>query len=228
MGFATAGFLARIFRLSLFGHHSLLASPMVGWVRPGATGHPPLSGAGSSVTTGSWFSDNELPSEFWLVTCSGTPGGGTVGAQAPVDDLGLVDRKAVVVGSGQAGRLADRAVDVSDGPARTAHDVVVVVPDASLEQGRAPGRLDAAYQSRRGERVQGLIHRLERDVAYSITDPGGDRLDVEVVTAPEGPEQCDASGRHPQTSTAQHLGGGGGPGRGHGIQPIVVNTNSTR
>ena len=30
MGFDTAGFLARIFRLSRRGHHSLLASPAVG------------------------------------------------------------------------------------------------------------------------------------------------------------------------------------------------------
>src|SRR5580700_1332692 len=123
MGSLTAGFLARIFRLSRRGHHWLLASPAVGCTRPGRTGHSAASGVGPSATTGSWFSDNGLPSGCGGSRCSGTPGGGTVGAQAPVDDLGLVDREAVVVGSGQAGRLAERAVDVSDGPARTAHDV---------------------------------------------------------------------------------------------------------
>src|SRR5918999_668641 len=50
---------------------------------------------------------------------------GTVGAQAPVDDLGLVDRIAVGVGRGQAGRVADGAVDIGDGAARAAHEVVV-------------------------------------------------------------------------------------------------------
>src|ERR1700728_1760009 len=61
MGSATSGFLARIFRLSLFGHHSLLASPMVGCTRPGANGHsPPASGVGPSVTVGSWFSDMDI------------------------------------------------------------------------------------------------------------------------------------------------------------------------
>jgi hypothetical protein len=39
----------------------------------------------------------------------------------------------VVIGRGQAGRFADRAVDVSDGAARPAHDMVVVVSEASLE-----------------------------------------------------------------------------------------------
>src|SRR5580693_5806861 len=110
MGSLTAGFLARIFRLSRRGHHSLLASPAVGCTRPGRTGHSALSGVGPSATTGSWFSDMEiLPARG--SRCSGTVGGGTTGAQAPVDDLGLVDREPVVVGSSKAGCLADRAVD---------------------------------------------------------------------------------------------------------------------
>jgi hypothetical protein len=50
----------------------------------------------------------------------------------------------VVVGRGQAGRVTDRTVDVGDDTARPAHDVVMVVPDASLEPGRAVGRFDAA------------------------------------------------------------------------------------
>src|SRR5271169_2641740 len=129
MGFLTAGFLARIFRLSRRGHHSVLASPAVGCTRPGRTGHSALSGVGPSATTGSWFSDMEILPGLSGSRCSGTVGGGTTGAQAPVDDLGLVDREPVVVGSGKAGRLADRAVDVGDDAARAAHDVMVVVPD---------------------------------------------------------------------------------------------------
>src|SRR6516165_9706898 len=118
--------------------------------------------------------------------CSGAVGGGTVGAQAPVDDLGLADREAVVVGRGQAGRLADRAVDVGDDTARPAHYVVVVVPDASFESDRAAGRFDAADESRRGERVQGAVHGLQGDMADSIAYPRGERLDAEVVTVPDG------------------------------------------
>ena len=121
----------------------------------------------------------------------------------------------MVVGRGEAGRLADRAVDISDDTARPAYDMVVVVPDAPLEPGRAAGRLDAAYQSRRGERVESLVHGLKGDMAYAITHPRGDRLDVEVVTLPDGLEQCDAGGRHPQAGAAQLLGGGRRPGCGH-------------
>src|ERR1700759_2677769 len=184
MGFETAGFLARIFRLSRRGHHSLLASPAVGCTRPGRTGHSPASGVGPSVTVGSWFSDMRILSVLRMggSRYPGTGSGRAVGAQAPVDDLGLVDREAVVVGRGQAGRLADRAVDVSDDAARPAHDVVMIVPDASLEPGRRAGRLDAADQSRRGERVQGVIHGLKGDMADALAHPGADCQNAGFVT----------------------------------------------
>jgi hypothetical protein len=105
---------------------------------------------------------------------------------------------------------------VRQGASPTAHDVVVVVRDASLEPGRAAGRLDAAHEPRRGERVEGLIHGLKGDMAYPIAHPGGERLDTEVVTVPDGLEQCDAGGRHPQAGTAQFLGDGRTLGCGHG------------
>jgi hypothetical protein len=108
----------------------------------------------------------------------------------------------VIVGRGQAGRLANRAVDVSDDTARPAHDVVVIVPDTSLEPGWAAGRFEAAQESRRGERVEGVIHGLEGDMAYPIAYPGGDRLDAQMVTIPDSLEQCDADGRHPQAGAA--------------------------
>src|SRR6516164_6122192 len=168
MGFDSAGFLARIFRFSRLSHHWVLASPAVGWMRPGRTGHSPASWVEPSATTGSWFSDMGNPSGLGGSRRPGNAGGGAVGAQAPVDDLGLVDREAVIVGSGQAGRLADRAVDVGDGAARPAHDVVVIVPDASLEPGLAAGRFDAAQESGRGERVQGGIHGLEGDMTDAV------------------------------------------------------------
>src|ERR1044071_4198384 len=82
-------------------------------------------------------------------------------------------------------RLADRAVDVSDDAARPAHDVVMIVPDASLEPGRSAGRLDAAHESRRGERVQGVVHGLKGDMADALAHPGGNRLDAEVVAVPD-------------------------------------------
>ena len=117
-----------------------------------------------------------------------------------------MDREPVVIRRGQARRFADRAVDVGDHAARPAHDVVMVVPDASLEPGRAAGRLDAADESRRGERTDGLIHGLQGDMSQASAHLGSDRLDVKVVTAPDGLEQGDAGGRHPQAGAAQLRG----------------------
>ena len=72
--------------------------------------------------------------------------------------------EAVVVGGGQAGRLADGAVDVGDDPAGSADDVVVVVADARLVARHRAGRLDAAHQTGGGERVEDVVDRLAGDI----------------------------------------------------------------
>ena len=84
----------------------------------------------------------------------------------------------------------------------------MVIPDPSLESGRAAGRLDAADESRRGKRVQRLVHRLQRHVAHAVTHPIGHRFNAKVVTGADGLKKRDADGRHPQASAAQFLGGG--------------------
>lgn len=76
-----------------------------------------------------------------------------------------------------------------------------------LEPGRASGRFDAAYVSRRGERAGGLTD-VKGDTAQAIAHRGGDRLDAEVVTALDGLKQRDAGGCDPQAGTAQLLEGG--------------------
>src|SRR5690348_1091722 len=221
MGSITDGFLARIFRLRRLGHHSLFASPWVGCTRPWTTGQPSAlappvlsaaSGVCGSVVTGSWFSAMGILPDY-SDGCSGTfscesgTSGGTVRAQAPVGDVGFVDREALVVGRGQAGCLTDRAVDVRDDAARPAHDVVVIIPDPPLEARRAAGRLDPADEPCLGERVQDVVDGLQGDVADTAAHPGGDRLDAEVVAVPDGLEQCDAGGCHPQAGPAQFRGG---------------------
>src|SRR5579875_307372 len=143
--------------------------------------------------------------------------GRTGGAQAPVDDLGLVDGVAVVVGRGETGRLPDRTVDIGDDTARPACDVVVIIPDPSLEPGRAARRFETAYQPGRGERVQRIVHGLQGNVADAIAYPGRDGLDAEVITLPHGVEQGHADGRYPQASPSQLGGGGGRLGSGHGV-----------
>ena len=84
-------------------------------------------------------------------------------AQTPVRDVGFVDGKAVRLGCMQAGALTDGAVDVADGTARAAQNVVVVVPDAVLVQGGGADRLDASHDAALDEGIQGVIYRLLGD-----------------------------------------------------------------
>src|SRR5665811_2591373 len=88
-----------------------------------------------------------------------------------VDDLGLVDREAVVVGRGQAGGGTDGAIDVGEETARPAHDVVVVVTDTRFVARHGARRLDAPYQSRGSQRTQHVVHCLlyTSDAADDLT-----------------------------------------------------------
>src|SRR5690348_8061608 len=92
----------------------------------------------------------------------------------------------------------------------------MIVSDAPLESGRTAGRFDAAYESHRGERMEGFIHGLQGDMANTIAHPRGERLDVEVVTVPDGLQQRDAGRGHPEAGLAQLPGRGRSLGRGHG------------
>ena len=101
-------------------------------------------------------------SEGWLGQELGC--GRACGAQAPVDDLGLVDRVAVVVGRGQAGRAADGAVDVGDRAARAAHQVVMVVADPRLVARYGARRVDAPDEAGAGQRLQPVVDGLLGDL----------------------------------------------------------------
>src|SRR5207248_5596142 len=175
MGLATAGCFRRIFRLSWLGHQSRLPAPSVGWLRrPAETGQPPALSLFRSPMTASGLSDTGiLPGLWW---CSGTGRSRAAGAQAPIDDLGLVDREALVVGRGQAGRLADRTVDIGDGTARPAHDVMVVVPDPCLVASHGAGRLDATQQTHGGQRAQHVVNGLVGHLAEVVTHDPDDRV----------------------------------------------------
>lgn len=100
----------------------------------------------------------------------------------------------MVVGRGQAGSPADRAVDVSDDTTRPSNR-------AGLPAGSMRRTSPAAVSAGRAH------HDLK---GYGPRDraPGGDRPDAGVVTVPDGLERRDAGGRHPQAGTAQLLGGG--------------------
>src|SRR5690242_1519160 len=127
-------------RLRRVGHQRwLLLPPSTGYAAWScATGQPPESCSRSWVLTGP-SADSTFMSPT-AASCSVAMGlpfrslvdgaldlGRAGGAQAPVGDLGLVDHEAVVVVRGQAGHLADGAVDVDDGATGPADEMVVVV-----------------------------------------------------------------------------------------------------
>src|SRR5690606_29102164 len=81
-------------------------------------------------------------------------------APAPVDDLGLVDREAVVSGRGQARCVANGAVDVRYGTARPAYDVVVVVSHPRFVAGHGALRLDTPHQAGAGQCLEHVVDGL--------------------------------------------------------------------
>src|SRR5206468_828188 len=164
-----------IARLSWFGHQSRLLPPSLGWaMRPAWTGHPPALSTFNSPTSALGLSGTGILPGIRM-------GCGVAGrAQAPVDDLGLVDDEAVVVGRGETGRVADGAVDIGDGSARTAHDVVVVVPHAGLVARHRAGWLDAPHQAGDGQRVQHVVDGLVGDLTEVRADRADDRRGVGV------------------------------------------------
>ena len=101
--------------------------------------------------------------------CSGTGCGRAVGAEAPVDDLGLVDREAMVVGRGQARCIANRAIGVGDDAAAAADDVVMVVRDSRLIAGHRARRLYAPYQAHSGQRSEHVVNGLMGQFAEILT-----------------------------------------------------------
>src|SRR3954469_17535127 len=79
---------------------------------------------------------------FLTQSKSSCSGGEAVRAPPPVDDLGLADLEAGVCRRRQTGGVAHRAIDVGDGPAPPADQVVMVVPRLRLVARDRPRRLE--------------------------------------------------------------------------------------
>ena len=86
-------------------------------------------------------------------------------ASAPIDDFGFVNFESVGVVRGEAGHLANSAVDVEHHPAHPADQVVVVIADPALVATRRARRLDPADQVLVDEDAERVIDRLPRDGA---------------------------------------------------------------
>ena len=84
-------------------------------------------------------------------------------AEAPEDDLCLVDREPVIAARVQAWTAAHRTVDVDREATRATDEVVVVVVDPIFVSGRRPRRLDAPDETLVGQRPERVVHGLARD-----------------------------------------------------------------
>lgn len=98
--------------------------------------------------------------------CLGVAGTGR--AAAPEDDLGFVDLESGRVVRCEAGRVAERAVDVDGEAAATADEVMVVVADTGFEARRTAGWFDAAHEACCLKRPQNVVHGLRRERPQSL------------------------------------------------------------
>jgi len=95
------------------------------------------------------------------------------GAGTPVHNLGFVDDEALIVRCGQTWSVTDRAIDIGECAAQTAHGVMVVIPDSGLESGGGAGGFDAAQDPSLHQGGERVVDPLPRNRAQ----PGTDRVD---------------------------------------------------
>jgi hypothetical protein len=130
-------------------------------------------------------------------------GARAVGAQAPEGHFGLFDEESGIMRGNQARSVTDRAVDIDDETARTAHQVVMVVPDPPLVPCNRTGRLDAAEEPDLGEGVERIVDGLMRDRRKRPTDRADDGLGVGMRMILHGLEHRSPLLRHTQRSLPQ-------------------------
>ena len=131
-----------------------------------------------------------------------------LGAQTPVDDLGLVEDEAIQCGDvtvrrGQAGGVPDAAVHVADGSTSAADQVMMVVADPRLVAGDRTGRLDTPNDASRGQGGQDVVHRLAGHLRQSESDSTENGVGVGVRMGVHRLQHCDTGTGHPQISGPQ-------------------------
>jgi len=102
----------------------------------------------------------------------------TGGAQTPENDLGFINKKAVVGRRFKARGCPNRTVDVHRRVAAPADKVVVVVADSSFIQRRATCRLDSADNPGRDEGIEVIVPRLTGERTDPFASCLHDRLGI--------------------------------------------------
>lgn len=94
--------------------------------------------------------------------------------------------------------MADGAVDVLDRATRAAHQMMVVVPDASLKACGASGRLEAAYQAALGEHAEHHVDGLRGNAPQTAAGGDCDLLDIEMISLTHRCEHSQTRSGHAQ------------------------------
>jgi aminoglycoside N3'-acetyltransferase len=110
----------------------------------------------------------------------------TLGADAPVDDFGLVDDKAKGIGRVKAGGMTHRAVNIDGVVTSSTNQMMVVVADSRFVQRGSSGGFDSAEDTGGNQCVQVVVDRLARDSRGTRPCRCNDKLGVAVFTHRRG------------------------------------------
>ena len=113
----------------------------------------------------------------------------------PIRDFRLVDLVAHVIGRGETGSGADRAVNVDQTAADSADQMVMVVADPILEASRRPGGLNTPDQAFGDQEAEGVIDRLEGDGPDFGPDDLGHAVGRDVRLTRDSPQNSQSLSR---------------------------------
>jgi hypothetical protein len=131
--------------------------------------------------------------------------GQTIRTAPPVDDFGLVDLVAPVIGGREAGSGARRAVDVDQPAADATDQMVMVVANSTLEPSSRPGGLNAPDEAFGDQHAEGVVHRLKRDGTDLSPDELGHDVGRDVGLPRDRPQDSQPLGGDLNTALAKEL-----------------------
>jgi hypothetical protein len=110
----------------------------------------------------------------------------------------------MVIAGGQAGRLADRAVNVHDLPTRPTHKMMVVVTDPRLVAGHGTSRFYPTDETRSSQHAEHVVDRLVRDRSEVLAGSRENRIGVGVRAFMQHGQHRNPGPSHSQSTLAQH------------------------
>ena len=116
----------------------------------------------------------------------------TGGAQAPVDDLGLIKKETMVVVCGEARGRADGAIDVIHQITPSANEMVMIVSNPVLVAGNRSCGLYPTQEVLLDEDPKCVVHGLTGDRSQLVANGLGDVLSGGVRVASQGFHHGDA------------------------------------